>query len=518
MKIRCSRQRTTSYGGPLLAVGVFQGKGPMEGMLRELDQASKGWVHRILGSGDFRGKLGEAMVQHTSGALRAARVLFLGLGEPHKFCLDRWRGCASRAAQVCRSLRLKQLGLSLALPPGAALPPADLASAAAEGALLGLYRFGALRSEKPEEPEPEEMVLLGGGRGGVERAAAEAQVISEAVCWVRDLVTHPGNRMTPAVLAERAAAMARTWGIRCTILDEREIRALGMGGLLGVAAGSREPPRFIVLEHLGADRRGPRVVLVGKGITFDSGGISLKPAEKMDRMKDDMAGGAAVMGALQAAARLALPVNVVGIVPATENLPSGSAYKPGDVLTTHSGKTIEVTNTDAEGRVVLSDALAYARRFKPALIIDLATLTGACVVALGELVAGMMGTSPAALEALQAAGERTGEDVWPLPLKEEYEEYIESDIADVKNSGGREAGAIQGGLFLKKFVGDTPWVHVDIAGPVWTDKDRPYRPKGATGFGVRLLVEFLRQYKGRGWRWDGRRTERRISARGRERP
>jgi leucyl aminopeptidase len=237
------------------------------------------------------------------------------------------------------------------------------------------------------------------------------------------------------------------------------------------------------------------VALVGKGITFDSGGISLKSAEKMDLMKSDMGGGATVLGTIQAAACLDLPLHLVGIVPATENLPSGSAYKPGDVVETLSGQTIEVTNTDAEGRVVLADALTYAHRYKPDLIIDLATLTGACVVALGDRIAGMMGNAPAILDALKHASDLTAETIWPLPLREEYEDYLKSDIADVKNAGVREAGAIQGGLFLKKFVKETPWVHIDMAGPVWTDKERPYQPKGATGFGVRLLIAFLKEYR-----------------------
>jgi leucyl aminopeptidase len=367
---------------------------------------------------------------------------------------------------------------------------------------LGLYRFEGIRSEDPEkDPDPHEVTLLPGtqkGRTRIDLAVREARLVSETVRWVRDLVSEPANRMTPTLLAERAEEMARQWGIKHRVLDEDDIASLGMGGLLGVASGSKEPPRLIVLEHEADDPRAPKVALVGKGITFDSGGISLKPAQKMDQMKTDMAGGAAVLGVIQAAARLRLPVNLVGVVPATENLPSGKAYKPGDVLTTLSGRTIEVTNTDAEGRVILADALSYALRFEPDLLIDLATLTGACIVALGDRIAGMMGNASEVLEALRRAGESTGEMVWPLPLPEDYEEYIKSEVADMKNSGGRDAGTIQGGLFLQKFVGGKPWVHLDVAGPVWTEKDRPYAPKGATGFGVRLLVAFLKGFRGIG--------------------
>jgi leucyl aminopeptidase len=494
MKIRISGQNSASYRGPVLAVGTLENPRADQGVLAELDRASRGWVKRLLASGDFRGKPGEILVQRTMGALPFGRLMLVGLGKKEQFKLEGWRSAASKAAQACRSLRVEGFAMSLQDPPNLELGKETLAAAAVEGALLGLYRFAGYKKEQPEERDPKEMVLLPGGRTGgrLAKTVEEAIVVCEAVCWVRDLVSQPSNHLTPARLAEQAALMAKSFGLNCTVLEEDELRALNMGGLLGVASGSKEPPRFIVLEYGKGFKAYPTLALVGKGITFDSGGISLKPAEKMDQMKDDMAGGAVVLGVMQAAARLRLPLHLVGLIPATENLPSGSAYKPGDVLTTMSGKSIEVTNTDAEGRLILADALSYALRFKPELIIDLATLTGACIVALGDQVAGLMGTSQEAMEKLRKASEATGEDVWPLPLKEEYEELIKSDVADVKNAGGREAGAIQGGLFLKKFVGETPWVHLDIAGPVWADKERPYRPKGATGFGVRLLVEFLK--------------------------
>ncbi len=500
MRVLCSAQKARAFKGPVLVVGSFQGISSPEGVLKDLDVASKGWISRVMSSGDLRGRLGDVLVQQTHGALPAGRLMLLGLGEPEKFSLDRWRGAVAKAAQACRGLRARQIGLSLELSGPAHIPMSDLGGAATEGALLGLYRFATYKGKRADDdPDPEELVLLSGSpraKAGVDRSVAEARIIAEAVCWVRDLVSEPSNRLTPTLLAQKAADMARAWGIRYRILDEGDIKALGMGGLLGVASGSKEPPRLILLEYSVKDRKAPKVALVGKGITFDSGGISLKPADKMDLMKYDMAGGAAALGTMQAAARLKLPTNLVAVIPATENLPSGSAYKPGDVLTTMSGQTVEVTNTDAEGRLILADALTHALRYKPDLIIDLATLTGACVIALGDQVAGIMGNDRGVMEELRTAGERSGEEVWPLPLKEEYEEYLKSDIADVKNAGGRDAGAIQGGLFLKRFVKDTPWVHIDIAGPVWTDKDRPYRPKGATGYGVRLLVEFLRGFKG----------------------
>ncbi len=497
MKIRISGQSPGSYRGPVLVVGTAENPRPDKGVLWDLDRASKGWIRRLLALGDFKGKPGEILVQRTMGALAPGRLMLVGLGKTEKLTLEHWRAAVSKAAQACRTLSVEEFGVSLQDPPNLELGKEAMAAAAVEGALLGLYRFKGYKKEASEDTDPGQMVLLPGGRPGgrMARVVEEAVSVCEAVYWVRDLVSQPSNHLTPRDLAQQAALMAKSEGVHCTVLEEDQLRSLNMGGILGVASGSQEPPRLIVLEYGKGFKASPTLALVGKGITFDSGGISLKPAEKMDQMKDDMAGGAVVLGVLKAVAKLKLPLHLVGVIPATENMPSGSAYKPGDVLTSFSGKSIEVSNTDAEGRVILADALSYSLRYKPDLIIDLATLTGACIVALGDQIAGLMGTHQEAMEKLRKASEITGEDVWPLPLKEEYEELIKSDVADVKNAGGREAGAIQGALFLRKFVGETPWIHLDIAGPVWTDKDRPYRPKGATGFGVRLLVEFLKNYR-----------------------
>jgi leucyl aminopeptidase len=300
--------------------------------------------------------------------------------------------------------------------------------------------------------------------------------------------------MTPTILAEQAHQMAKDCHLKCEVLDRKDIEKLGMGLLLGVAQGSEEPPKFIILEHRGGKRGQGNLVFVGKGITFDSGGISIKPADGMERMKYDMSGGAAVIGALRATALLKVPQNVIGLIPATENLPSGKATKPGDVHRAMNGKTAEIINTDAEGRLILGDALAYAARYKPVACVDLATLTGACVVALGHEAIGMMGNAQgeALMDRLRQAGMRTGERVWQLPLWDEYLEHVKSDVADVKNVGmGRAAGTIAGAAFLVKFVDDYPWVHLDIAGTAWADRDQPYKPKGGTGVGVRLLTQMV---------------------------
>jgi leucyl aminopeptidase len=329
-------------------------------------------------------------------------------------------------------------------------------------------------------------------------SAKEAEIISRAVCFTRDMVSAPGNEMTPTDMANEARKIAKRKNIKLTVLDEAEMKKVGMNALLAVARGSEEPAKFIILEYKGGNKSDPPVVLVGKGLTFDSGGISIKPSEKMEEMKSDMAGGAAVMGAIMAAADLSLKVNAVGLIPATENLPGGRAYKPGDILKSLSGQTIEVLSTDAEGRLILADALTYAGRFKPAAIVDLATLTAACVIALGDQVTGMIGTDDKLKRKIKDAADATEEKVWELPLWEDYHELIKSDVADYKNHGGRPGGAITAAAFLSKFVGNYPWVHLDIAGPAWLTKDKPYIPKGASGVGVRLMVQFLRHWQKRG--------------------
>jgi leucyl aminopeptidase len=298
--------------------------------------------------------------------------------------------------------------------------------------------------------------------------------------------------MTPTDMARRAKDAAISGKVRLTVLDNGKMEKLGMNALLSVARGSMEPARFIILEYEGGTRGESPYVIVGKGITFDSGGISLKPPDKMEEMKADMSGGAAVLAVIKAAAELRIPLNLVGLVPATENLPGGRAYKPGDVLRSMSGQTIEVISTDAEGRLILADALTYAGRFKPKAIIDMATLTGACIIALGDDVIGMMGTDDGLKNDLRRAATETGEKLWELPIWDDYAELIKSDVADMKNTGGRAGGAITAAVFLGKFVGDIPWVHLDIAGPAWLSKDRHYIPRGASAVGVRLMVRFLR--------------------------
>ncbi|HWK89414.1 MAG TPA: leucyl aminopeptidase, partial [Longimicrobium sp.] len=354
-----------------------------------------------------------------------------------------------------------------------------------------------MKTPKPDAPPPVELaeaaLLLGGGAD--EAAAAEGarvgEVLARAANLARTLANLPGNVATPGFLADTACVIAGERGMTATILGPHEMRAEGMHALLAVAAGSDQEPRFIVLEHRGGGEGEKPLVIVGKGLTFDAGGISIKPAQGMEDMKFDMGGGAATIGAMQAIAELGVKANVVGIVPSSENLLGGSAMKPGDVIGSHLGKTIEVVNTDAEGRLILADALSYARRFDPAAVLDAATLTGACVIALGHAATGVMGTDQALVDEVIAAGERTGERCWQLPMYEEYREQIKSDYADLKNSGGRPAGTITAGWFLREFVGDFPWVHLDVAGTAYGDGKLSYLTKGSTGTPTRLFVEWV---------------------------
>ncbi|HEX7124786.1 MAG TPA: leucyl aminopeptidase [Thermodesulfobacteriota bacterium] len=491
----------------VLAVGLFEGSRP-EGALAALDRALDGEIAHLLETGDVTGKSGQTAVIYGRGRIAATRLLVVGLGKGADFTVDRVRQAAARAAQRARDLGAAHLATTLFHPArGAGGRPAGLAEAAqatVEGILLGLHRLDRFKTNAEDREKAEKTARLaqvtlvageGEAPGEVSAGASVGEVVAGAVRFARELIATPSNEATPSRMAQYARDLAAEGGFTATILGLEELTALGAGGIVAVNRGSHEfePARFGVLEYDGTGGAGAPVVLVGKGITFDTGGISLKPADGMDRMKYDKAGSVAVLATFKAVAALKLPVRLVGLCPWTENTPSGSAYRPGDVVRFLNGKTAEIVNTDAEGRVVLADALAYASRYRPAAVIDLATLTGAIKVALGTEAAGLMSNDPALAARVKAAAEASGERVWELPLFDEYRELIKSDIADIKNSGGRDAGSITAALFLKEFV-DYPWVHLDIAGVGWADKDRPYVPKGAVGFGVRLLVQFLRDW------------------------
>jgi len=407
------------------------------------------------------------------------------------------RQATAKASQTARDLSLRTAALLLP-PVGPGL--ADhclLIETAALGARLGMYSFLELKTKETDKKKPLASLTLIPAqtekRANVRTALNTAKITAEAIFFARDLVNRPGNLLYPEILAREAKKMAQAFGLNIQVLDMASAKKKGLGAFLGVAQGSARPGRVIIIEYQGADPGTKPVALVGKAITFDSGGLSLKPAENMGQMKTDMAGGAVVLGVLSAAAQLKLPVNLVGIVPAAENLPDGGAYRPGDILASMSGQTIEINSTDAEGRLILADGLSLALEYKPQTMIDIATLTGACVVALGEKCAGLMGNDQNLIDHLIQSGQATGERVWQLPLFDDYFEGLKSEVADFKNSGSRSAGTITAALFLKQFVSQTSWAHLDIAGPARTDQATPDTPTGATGFGVHLLLNYLRR-------------------------
>jgi leucyl aminopeptidase len=484
----------------LIAVNLFEGVTEPGGATGAVDRALGGRIREVLGWGDFKGKLNETVELYPGDGFPAKRVVIVGLGKQDEFGLDKARQASAAAAQRAHALGVIDYATIVHGSGAAGLDPGQAAQALAEGTVLSQYRYTRHQTEERAEARPldiervQVIVFSEDMVPSIEEGVRVGETVANAVNWVRDWVNEPANYATPAILADEALRMAEKAGLNAQVLGPAQMHELGMGALLGVAQGSLQEPRFIILEHNPSSEPEPPVVLVGKGITFDSGGISLKRREKMHRMKGDMAGAAAVLGTMQALAALGLPQRVVGLAPATENLPSGTAYKPGDVVTTLVGKTIEVVNTDAEGRLILSDALGYAQRYEPAAVIDLATLTGACVVALGTVAAGLFSNDDALAERIEAASQTTAEKVWRMPLWKEYAEQLKSDVADMKNTGGRPAGAITAATLLSKFVGEYPWAHLDIAGVSGAEKDKPYQPKGATGYGVRLLVEVLRNW------------------------
>jgi len=475
------------YETPLLAVAVARGGLPAS--LAELDKATGGALDRLFSSGDFTGKRDEAAVIYPTG--RAARVLLVGLGKPEEISRSSIRRAASVAAKRARTLGVPRAAFHLPAESRAAVPPAEAGQAIGEGLAQGVWQFNDMR-RSPEEKKPvldRVDILAPADTDELSRGHRIGAAIGAGQTLARGIQVLPGNVCTPSYVARTAEEIAARYGFEVTVLDKAAIVREKLGALLAVAQGSVEEPRFIALEYQGAP--GSPVVLVGKGVTFDTGGISIKPAQNMEDMKYDMSGAAAVLGAFETLGRLQPKVHVVGLIPSTENMPSGTAVKPGDVITSASGKTIEVINTDAEGRLILCDALTYAKRYQPACVLDIATLTGAIVVALGHTAAGVMGTDDALIEEVRSAGERAGERVWPLPLWDEYRDLMKSDIADIKNAGGRPAGSISAGWFLREFVDGFPWAHLDIAGTAYTDREDTTRVKGPTGLGVRLFSEFV---------------------------
>ena len=476
--------------GAIIA-GLYQGERKPAGAAAVIDAALDGAVSALIKSGEIKGKPDEVSVVHSLGKLPAGRVAVIGLGKKKELTADRIRGAAATACRLLVKSKVEDIAISV---PGIGVNKVSAEAAAqaiAEGAILGVYSFRRHITKKDNNAELKKLTLVAEKEADVKAlksGSRKGKIMAEAACLTRDMVNEPANYMTPTHMAETASKIAQDNILELTILERKDMQKLGMGALLGVAQGSSQPPKFIILNYKGRGGDDIDLALVGKGVTFDSGGISIKPSSKMEEMKGDMAGGAAMIAAMSAIAQLKPKINVTVIVPATENLPDGSAIKPGDVLTAMNGKTIEVINTDAEGRLILADALCYANKLKVKRIVDAATLTGACVIALGHVATGAFGNNQRLVDDILAASKEAGEHTWQMPMFEEYRGQNKSDVADVKNVGGRDAGAITAAMFLSEFCGDTPWVHLDIAGTSYVDKEKGYIIKGATGVPVRTLV------------------------------
>jgi leucyl aminopeptidase len=517
MDVVLSRAKVAASKAGAVALGIAEGERRPGGAAAELDRRSRGAISRLLQTRDFSGRALETAVLYPRG-LNTGRVILVGLGARSGIDEHGLRLAAAQAARRARELGTRTLALVLPEPGGRdeGARPARFAQACAEGAVLGHYRHTAYRNE-PGPPALRRIEIAAGGddapreaaRRELAAAVARGARWAEATCLARDLASTPGQDLTPEVLARRAREIARDSGATCRVLGVPELERLGMAALLAVGRGSVHPPRFIVLERAprrpgargraaGARRearRVPTVVVIGKGVTFDTGGISLKPAQDMAKMKYDMSGAAAVLGMFSAlpdaGAARGLPFRVVGLIPTAENMPGGGALKPGDVVRAMDGTSIEVTNTDAEGRLILADALGYATRYKPDAVVDLATLTGAISIALGHLAAGLFTADEGLAAELLGAAAASGERLWRMPLWDDYASGLRSETADIMNSGAREGGAALAAIFLKRFARGYRWAHLDIASTAWSPVERPHEPRGPTGFGVRLLLEWL---------------------------
>ena len=494
MQVEASRGPIQELDVQAVAVAVFKDEKSNEGFLKKLDDLSGGLVHSALEAEEFSGKEGETAYFHLVGnnKLKARRLLLIGVGDASEY---QGAQVSQMAGTAVRSLRSKNVK-SIAVLPRASADASQTAATAAEGAYIALFDPDKYRTIDKEDKTIDRFVIVieGAEEDALQRGVDAGRIVGESVNFTRDLANEPGAYMTPTHMAERAREIAGEFGLSVDILDEARMEQEGMGSLLSVARGSDQPAKLIILKYTPANPPADNkelLAFVGKGVTFDSGGISLKPGENMELMKYDMTGGATVLGAMRAIAQLKPPIPILGVAPCTENLPSGKATKPGDVVKAMTGKTIEIINTDAEGRLILADAIAYAKKLGATKIIDMATLTGAVSIALGDVNTAVLGTDQELIDEIISAGREVGEKFWQLPLDKEYSKQIKSDIADIKNVGGRKAGTITAAAFLKEFADGISWAHLDIAGTAWGDDAKPYRSKGPTGIAVRTLLRIV---------------------------
>ncbi|MHB8173251.1 MAG: leucyl aminopeptidase [Nitrospirota bacterium] len=492
MEIKIKRGSVLSGKSDAALFMVFEDE-KLSGSLAEMDVTQGGIISQSVASGEFTGKRDETILFHCAPKTGPARIILAGLGRREKFTPDNLMRAAGAAASLARKSGLKEISAHSALPEG--VSGQEFASLLSQGALMALYNFDRFKQSESKKKELKSLTIFAVDRtmeSALKKGTAEGRIIADSVNFAKNMINAPANEMTPSVMAAQAKKAAKDAGFKIKVLEADECGKLGMGAFLGVASGSKQPPKFIVMEYSGGKKSEPPFTIIGKGITFDSGGISIKPSEGMEKMKYDMAGAGAVIAAIRCAAALKMPVNLVAIAPCSENMPGGAALKPGDMVRAINGKTIEIISTDAEGRLVLADALCYAARYKPKAVIDIATLTGACVIALGDSAIGLMGNDRGLINEVRDAGEAANERAWELPMWDEYLDAMKGDVTDLRNVGGRKAATVTAGKFLQEFV-DYPWVHLDIAGTAWEEKGKPYCPKGATAIGVRLIIEFLKK-------------------------
>ena len=494
MQVEANRRPIEELDVQALAVAVYKDEKPTQGFLKKLDELSGGLVQSAIEAEEFSGKEGETAYFHLVGndKLKFRRLLLVGVGDEKEYKDPQVSQMAGTAVRSLRSKNVK----TIAVAPRAGGNDEETARRAVEGAYIALFDPDKYRTVDKEHKTVDRLVVSidGGDQAALDRGVSAGKIVGESINFTRDLANEPGGYMTPTDMAERARDIANEFGLNIDVLDEARMEQEGMGSLLSVAHGSEQPAKLIILKYTPANFEGDDkelLAFVGKGVTFDSGGISLKPGENMELMKYDMTGAATVMGAMRAIAQLKPPIPILGVAPCTENLPSGKATKPGDVVKAMTGKTIEIINTDAEGRLILADAIAYAKKLGATKIIDMATLTGAVSIALGDVNTAVLGTDQDLIDEIISAGREVGEKYWQLPLDKEYSKQIKSDIADIKNVGGRKAGTITAAAFIKEFADGVAWAHLDIAGTAWGDDAKPYRSKGPTGIAVRTLLRIV---------------------------
>lgn len=495
MEVRVVKDNIKDIMADAIVVGIYESEKSPDANLTDIDKELGGFISDMISSGDFKGKEGETLLIYTLGKIPAKKALLLGLGKEEDFTGDTIRKVVGKAI---KQLEKSKTDTAAIMPMGIdkKIPPETVGRCIAEGAMLASYKFNKYKTgDNDQENNLKEIYIVNTDNSitdDIHRGIEIGIILAEGTIMARDLINEPSNIVTPEVMADKAMEIASKHGLKIEILEREDMQELGMGCFLGVTQGSDMPPKLITIKYFGGNKDDEVLGLVGKGLTFDSGGISIKPSAGMEEMKGDMGGAAAVLGAMDVVGALKPKVNVIAVVGTCENMPSGKAYKPGDILTSMGGKTVEVLNTDAEGRLVLIDCITYALKQGATKLVDLATLTGACVIALGSTTTGLISNNDEFVEEIKAAAENAGEKVWLLPSYPEYRELIKSDIADLKNTGGREAGTITAGLFLGEFAGENPWVHMDIAGTSMITNDKDGLVKGATGVGVRTLYHLIK--------------------------